>query len=1491
MMTEVTTLHGLLLRSASRRPEKLCLKFGSHVGYSYREVQEAMDRCAGHLVLLESPVVAIVAERSYGLVVSLLGVLRAGRAYCPIEPDCPCGRAGVMLGTAGIKDALVPADQLPLALLSHFNDLNVLAVHDSGRVDNASSGERLQSRGVPKEVPDNSTAYVLFTSGSTGKPKGVMVPHRGSANYANAVVQSCQLDESMVFVFKTPYVFDVSIQDMFVAFCAGGTLVIAPPGAHKDASAMADLIGEHKVNCICFVPTLLVEFCNYLSSHPEEAAKVRTSLRRLLTIGEALMSDTCRQMFECIPELQIHNLYGPTEASVGVSHHCATKETLDVTAAVVPIGKEFGYVNFSVFDPSKYEDKAEILASDLVAMKDGEIGELFIGGDCLAQGYIANPEKTAEAFFDFPGVLPRPTGAASKFSLYKTGDLVKKRPDGVFEYLGRNDFQVKIGGVRIECEEVSAVLKTHPFVEDALVTAFEGPFGKALAAYIVASDVADWSEALEEGKTDEIAVQDSADNVSKWGAVYDEMYKEAEAISDQDPTLNWSGYIDTYSRKPHIEPVIKEWVEWSCEQVSRHLGQNDASKQCVTELGCGTGMLLFRLAPQCGSQCKYIGTDISTTALEYVHKMTKRPEYKDLNIETAQLAAHEIMKCCKEKENDMVLCNGVTMYFPSTEYLLDCMKIAARATRSDGFVIFGDIQSKRHLLPFRCHVETYHALRRADATVLAVLRAAKQTAAHEELSYFDDALFHRLDRSGAELFDGRLARVEMRLKPGWWHSEFNRFRFDIELVMCNERVIKKDPELMFLSFEQLSEEMQLQACPDVAQLMYPDKADLVDPKLRERLPAWLARRLAELPACTDGIVVKLPNARTLQSARLMLWLEENANKGKTLAEMPHVLHPVDAEKADFETSSSFGMEPEELFNLQLPEGWKQRVIWDEDPAFLRLVLLRDAAAEQPWLGAVCGAPAEPLPADLAMFKNRPEDVPTGGFLDPVKACNDALKAWTSKTTLLPVMLPSVFIPMDAYPKNTAGKTDRNALPDANEVFLKVSDATTIAYEAPATEAERKMVEIWEPVLKVTVGVSTPFTAYGGHSLTAISLCQKIFAGFGQRPELAFLTSEDCTVRALLAKMEATEGNQDSGSKCVVRLSPPEQRGCNLLIFCAAGTGAEAYQAVAKHLGNMQVYAVELPGRGQHASEAFETDFVQLVDKLEVELTSWTERRKEQIYLWGDSLGAVIAYTFACKWQGSKHISLLGFFVSGNAGPLEASAECGMGSSASGNLGLNRTSAADMSHDDWVQFLVASSGKKGEETRKLLEDKELAGIVLGSLQADCLVYESYHLDRAISLRMPIMTMRGGLDRITAPGAMKTWSKVAGGRVEHKEFQHAGHMVASECPALVARYISQATMPDFSDELDAFNTFRAAYRLQRSRTKLHEASRMPKFKEFVGCTPVLGATAVPQDMDMIVDFSLLDGLNCISPPTKQMKEMRVGNMEWRKGGYTGNTANLP
>eukprot|EP00930_Biecheleria_cincta_P078885 TRINITY_DN664_c0_g1_i6.p1 TRINITY_DN664_c0_g1~~TRINITY_DN664_c0_g1_i6.p1 ORF type:complete len:1569 (-),score=306.79 TRINITY_DN664_c0_g1_i6:3-4382(-) len=1458
------------------------------------------------------------------MMVSMLGVMRAGKAYCPIEPDYPTSRVHAMIDTACITHALAPKQQVPQEVLDdvikhrlHNDDkgnahpvLQAFAVADNGCVydyhDTSALAPSDKSR-VPVVVTDDSPAYVLFTSGSTGKPKGCSVPHRGSALYGLAVAKACHLDSDMIFLLKTPYVFDVHIQDIYSAFAVGSTLVLADPGSHRDASAIADTIADERINVACFVPTLLVEFVNHLRSRPEDAAKVKLHLRRVLCIGEALMTATCKELFDLIPEVEIHNLYGPTEASVGVSHFQVTPASIGASP-VAPIGKPFGYTSFRVMDHTKYDDKT-IESALLVDVPDGEIGELFIGGDCLSHGYINDPTRTAAAFFHYPDVQQRPPNAASRFGLYKTGDLVRRRPqDGAFEYLGRCDFQVKIGGVRIECEEVSSVLKTHPAVQDALVCAFDGPFGKALAAYVVADKDTNWqlpigfgsSPHAGDGNSNDNEDDDSGDKdlVSKWGAVYDEMYQDhGEGISEGDPTLNWSGYVDTYSRRTHVEHVIKEWVEWSCELVLRHQDTcfpsgkciGDVSKQSVVELGCGNGMLLFRIAPVVAKSIggQYVATDISTSGLSYVTDIIARgPPYGDLPVKTHKIAAHEVLTVCEPCSTQVVLCNGVTMYFPSTEYLLECMQTAVKATVDGGFSIIGDIQSKRHLTAFHADVQTFQALRRPDATPLAVLRAARKAAASEQLSYFDDNLFARLERAGMEMFDGRVARFEMRLKRGWWHSEFNRFRYDIEIVVGKPKTAPRQLSFQRHGYAAVSAFLG-KPCDDMVALECKD------------IESFVKAQVDKVAANIDGIVVTLPNARMLRPVRLLAWLEDAEKNGQTLEDMPSWLWPKDIELGGSKDPNlaKFGIEPEALFEMQLPNGWTQKVIWAEDPAMLDLVILKDTVSDLPWLSSIRDCKADPLTEEeLRSYKNCQMDYQDSPAADFQKGCHDALRAWAAGTSLLPAMRPLVYVGLEEFPKNQAGKTDRGKLPDARAVLDKVSDAAVLAFEEPRTDDEKAMARLWEDVLKVTVSASTPFLAYGANSLVALNLCGRVLNFFGKRPDLAFLMSEDCTVRALVRKLRADEGSQSNDKQsCIIRLSPENRTGIHLLIFGAAGTSAITYQPMVEHFDAMQVFAVEMPGRGSRSSEELANDFYKLRESLQEEVGRWAVGKK--FIVWGDSLGSVLAYEIIAHMADKESKGILGFCVSGNSGPTVAAHERGMGEAVAEYLGRDVNSVSDMTDKDWDQFFLAANSADADQLRELLADTNIRRQAMEPLIADCTAYESYSKCEGRLLRCPLLTVRGQKDQITAGGAMESWGIIGGGRVEHKVISGVGHMIVREAPRRLAKVIENAFLPDFTSHLNEYQTFRTAYqRLRREPArslKCQDGAKVAMHKDY-NFSPTLGATAVPKDLDHSVlefDLSILEHSEQITPSTKQNKLMRAGNMQWRMGEAQGNKRRSP
>ncbi len=375
--------------------------------------------------------VAIAAERSPQLLIGLLAIIKAGGAYVPLDPDYPAERLAYMLEDSGVHLLLTQT-----SLLDHLPTpagVCVIAM-DSLHLDQWPT----QAPGL--NLHGDNLAYVIYTSGSTGRPKGVGNTHAALAERLQWMQATYQLDTTDVLLQKAPISFDVSVWECFWPLITGCRLVLAGPGEHRDPHRIAQLVQEHGVTTLHFVPPLLQLFID------EPLAAGCTSLRRLFSGGEALPAELRNRVLAQLPAVQLHNRYGPTETAINVTHwHCQAED-----GERSPIGRPLGNVICRVLD-----DQLNLLPA-------GVPGELCIGGIGLARGYLGRAGLTAERFVADP--LGEP-GAR----LYRTGDRVRWSNDGVLEYLGRLDQQIKLRGVRLEPQEIEARLLALDGIAQAVV--------------------------------------------------------------------------------------------------------------------------------------------------------------------------------------------------------------------------------------------------------------------------------------------------------------------------------------------------------------------------------------------------------------------------------------------------------------------------------------------------------------------------------------------------------------------------------------------------------------------------------------------------------------------------------------------------------------------------------------------------------------------------------------------------------------------------------------------------------------------------------------------------------------------------------------------------------------------------------------------------------------------------------------------------------------
>ncbi|MEU8268914.1 amino acid adenylation domain-containing protein, partial [Sphaerisporangium sp. NPDC049002] len=393
-------------------------------------------------------VVAVAVPRSAELMVALLGVLKSGAAYLPVDVDYPADRIAYMLTDSGANTVVTTAATSPR--LPDVESLTPLILDSlTGRPDTGDPMAGSRSAG-----PDDP-AYLIYTSGSTGRPKGVVVTHRAIVNRLAWMQGEYGLRTDDRVLQKTPSSFDVSVWEFFWALCEGAAVVLAKPDGHRDPAYLATLIREQRVTTMHFVPSMLEAFlgADEITADPSWAV----SLRRVLSSGEALPVAAAAR-WQALTGVRPHNLYGPTEAAVDVTYH-----PYDGSAGTsVPIGRPVWNTGLRVLD------------SCLRPVPAGVPGELYLTGVQLARGYHARPGLTAERF------VADPYGPAGG-RMYRTGDLVRRREDGVVEYLGRTDRQVKLRGNRIELGEVEAALTGLPTVAQAAVTVH----GSTLVAYVV----------------------------------------------------------------------------------------------------------------------------------------------------------------------------------------------------------------------------------------------------------------------------------------------------------------------------------------------------------------------------------------------------------------------------------------------------------------------------------------------------------------------------------------------------------------------------------------------------------------------------------------------------------------------------------------------------------------------------------------------------------------------------------------------------------------------------------------------------------------------------------------------------------------------------------------------------------------------------------------------------------------------------------------------
>jgi len=580
-------LHQLFERQVKRTPKAVAVMFEGEK-LSYGELNSGANKFAHYLQTLGLETEALVGlciDRSLGMVVAMLGIMKAGGAYVPLDPAYPKERLAFMVEDSGLS--IVVTEE---KLVTEMRDLTTSSTKNIVLVDLDNDWEKISpqsSENAKSAVDADNLAYVIYTSGSTGKPKGVKICHRTVVCSIDYSCKYFEITERDRLVAVASIGFDTSVMEIYSPLNVGAGLVIASSEATKDGKELARLLTLSGSTIMVSTPSTWHMVL--------EAGWDGDKQFKILCGGEALSRNIANRLLEKSPH--VWNCYGPTEATI-YSTVCKVSRG----EGTVPIGK-----------PIDGADAYLLLESGKLP-PTGVPGELHIGGaGRLARGYLNRPELTEEKF------IPNPFSQKSGDRLYKTGDLARYLPDGNIEYLGRIDNQVKIRGLRIELGEIEALLSQHPGVKETTVMVREDVANdKRLVAYVIPR-----SPEESPGKVQE-------ERVRQWEEIWDEAYKKPS--QEWDASLHVGGWNDSYTGKELPRDQIEEWVEHTVARIG------DLQPQRVLEIGCGTGMLLFRIAPKCD---RYIGTDLSSEAIRYIEGQISG---RDLASKVALMAApaHEI---------------------------------------------------------------------------------------------------------------------------------------------------------------------------------------------------------------------------------------------------------------------------------------------------------------------------------------------------------------------------------------------------------------------------------------------------------------------------------------------------------------------------------------------------------------------------------------------------------------------------------------------------------------------------------------------------------------------------------------------------------------------------------------------------------------------------------------------------------------------------------
>lgn len=918
-------IHELFEEQVEKTPDAVAVIFEEEK-LTYRELNSRANQLANYLQKLgvkPEELVGICVERSLEMIVGLLGIIKAGGVYVPLDPGYPPERIDYMLVDSQASILLTQeklVDRLPelktkkiICLDADWEDIA------REECNNISSGIR----------PDNR-AYVIYTSGSTGKPKGVQIYHRSLTNFLLSMSRTPGMTSSDILLSVTTVCFDIAGLELYLPLIVGAKVVIVSREVACDGWHLLSAIDNSSATVMQATPAT---WQMLLTAGWEKRAENRL---KILCGGEALPDKLANQLLEKCTELW--NMYGPTETTIW-SSVCHIERSLNhTTQKPKSIGKPIANTQIYILD------------SYLQPVPVNVAAEVYIGGVGVTKGYLHRPELTTERF------ISNPFDDNEDSILYKTGDLAKYLPDGNIEYLGRADNQVKIRGFRIETGEIEATLNQHPLVKESVVVAVEErPGDKRLVAYIVAA--VDNEQNLFDTQ------------VNSWQDIFDQKIKSQESeVSDR--LFNTGVWYSSYDNQPIPQTQMRVWADNIIEQILAHQPQQ------VWEIGCGTGMLMFPIAPHIKT---YYGTDISQASLNYIHEQIAAQPDKYQHVTLAEKRADEFDDI-SENSFDVLILNSIAQYFPDIEYLLQVISGCIHAVKPEGIIFLGDIRSLPLMPAFHTSLEVYQAdpslsTQQLRQRIELRMRQEKELLIAPE---FFVALKARYPQ---------ISHVQIRLQRGQESNELNKYRYHV-----------------LLHIQATTKSIISESVINAAKMSYED----IRQYLSQNKPTSICfSNLVNARIARDINSVKLLEKSDIKNVEQ---LQQQLDKDRTDTINPETLHQL---------STELGYQLELCWSI---EGSSDRL----DAVFVKLTLANKGIILTPLTQKSVKV------GNWQSFANNPLNSQIAGQILP------QLKQHL-REKLAEYMLPSAYMILPKLPLTPNGKVNRRALPAPDISSLRASD--------------------------------------------------------------------------------------------------------------------------------------------------------------------------------------------------------------------------------------------------------------------------------------------------------------------------------------------------------------------------------------------------------------------------------------------------------------------